>query len=438
MKRDVSNRLLAWKKSKGRKPLILRGARQVGKTYILKEFANLHFKNCLYVNFEFEKAARGIFERDLNPVRIIRDLQNTYKTSVEPEKTLIIFDEIQACPEALNSLKYFNENAPHYCIAAAGSLLGVRLGQVRGFPVGQVNFLDLHPLSFFEFLSACGRARLRDFLETSSMEELKASGIHQNAMDALTEYILVGGMPAVVAQHIKNPNDTESVRALQRELLAGYASDFAKYADPGEAKKILTIWDSIPAQLAKENQKFMFKVVREGARAREYESALQWLVGAGLIHKLEKVENAQIPLRAYLDRTIFKIYFFDIGLLGALTDISISLLADSPKLLGSFRGFLTENYVLQELVSNEKKVFAYWESAGIAEIDLVLDYNGHIYPLEIKAGTDKRKHGLRIFQERHKTPIVYRASAMPYLENDDVINYPLYLICRWPILPSPS
>ncbi len=429
MKRDLYQALKKWKAAKDRKPLIIRGARQVGKTHLLNAFATTEYKSHVIINFEDDKPVAALFETDLDPHRIIDHIGLLKRTAITPGKTLLIFDEIQACPLALNSLKYFNEKLPELHVASAGSLLGVKLGQLRGFPVGQIDFLDLHPLSFFEFLSASGRATLRDRLETLTLQNPLPEPLHIECMTLFKQYYLIGGMPAVVSKFL-DTGDFEQTRTIQQSLLKGYQSDFAKYADRTDAIKILNIWESIPSQLAKENTKFLFKVIKEGARAREYESALMWLTDAGLIYKVENTETARIPLAAYRDRSNFKLYFMDIGLLCAFCNIApASLLSD--EILGTFSGALTENLVLQELVAHGKQDLVYWTSPGKAEVDFILQYNGTLYPLEVKTGTSKKTRSLSVYATHYTGPL-FRASAMNLKRDGDITNYPLYLTGRFP------
>jgi uncharacterized protein len=431
MKRDIYLDLKEWKNSNNRKPLILRGARQVGKTYILKEFAKSNFQNFIYVNFEEQKSTKSLFENNLDPHRIISDLSLLHEKTIDPTKTLIIFDEIQACQDALNSLKYFHEKANNYHIIAAGSLLGVKMGESRGFPVGQIQFLDLYPLSFFEFLNALRKDAYRSELEKIKLGDSISEIIHEEVLKLLRLYFVIGGMPAVVKSYRDN-SDLFLARTLQNELLNGYKSDFAKYASLGTAIKISNIWESIPAQLAKDNKKFIFKVVTEGARAREYEMALTWLIDAGLIYKLENIETSLVPLIAHKNRNIFKIFFLDIGLLGAFCNLHPSLALDDEKLFSSFNGAIAENFVMQELIFSKKSQIGYWTSAGIAEVDFIFEYKNNIYPLEVKYGTDKRKKSLKVYADKYTPRILSRVSRRNLKLDGNVLNYPLYLISRFP------
>ncbi len=434
MKRDIYGQLLKWKQRNGRKPLIVRGARQTGKTYILRQFAEAEFGHCLYVNFEEDKQAAALFEPDLDPRRLIQHLGLLYGCEIKIGSSLLILDEIQASSAALNSLKYFNEKLPDLHVAAAGSHLGVKLGKARGFPVGQVQFLDLYPLSFFEYLTALGRDSLRRHLEAVTRDSSLSEAVHLRCLTYLKAYLITGGMPEVVDAYV-NGASLHEVRILQKALLDGYQSDFAKYASASDAIKILHIWESIPAQLAKDNTKFIFKVVKSGARAREYESALQWLADAGLIYKVGNITTAELPLAVQKDRTCFKVYFFDIGLLGALARLDPQLVLDEDRLFSTFKGAFTENYVVQELIASGKHSFAYWTNpSGTAEVDIVLEDGGELHPLEIKSGFDKTKRSLRVFSEKTGITSLYRASKRNLKQDGDFQNYPLYLVTRFPIV----
>jgi hypothetical protein len=382
MERNFLNKLLKWKTSDLRKPLILRGARQVGKTYHLKELAK-KYDNYIYLNFDEEPHFASFFTENLNPERIIKELGIYFKQPILPEKTLIIFDEIQECPEALNSLKYFCEKKNEYHVATAGSLLGVKLS--KGFPVGKVNFLDLAPLSFFEFLDALGKNSLRKLIE--ELEEPKAISeiFHEKLIKLLKYYFVIGGMPEAVATYLKNEN-LQEVRVVQKEILDAYTLDFAKHAPEEEVMKIMAVWESIPTQLAKENKKFIFSAIRESARAKSYETAIQWLKDAGLLLKANLISTPKLPLDAYADKRAFKIFMLDVGLLGAMSKLDPRVLLEGNRLFQEFKGALTENYVATELHDQHFDSLYYWSSEGIAEIDFVISTQQLISPLEVNAG----------------------------------------------------
>lgn len=431
MKRDIYQKLLAWKNSKYRKPLILRGARQVGKTYVLTEFAK-EYSNSLYINFEKMLDVIPIFSENIDPKSIINKLQIFFNVTIEPEKTLIIFDEVQECPNALNSLKYFNEEANEYHVVSAGSLLGVKLKREKGFPVGKVDFIDLKPLSFFEFLVAMQEERLQEMLANIANFDPINEALHEKAILLLKQYFIIGGMPEAVARFIVE-KDFEQVRKIQQSILDSYVLDFAKHALPNDVMKIMVIWESIPNQLAKENKKFIFSAIRQSARAREYESAIQWLVDAGLIYKSYSISTPKIPLDSYSDKHIFKIYMLDIGLLGCMNNLPVKIMLDPNQLFMEFKGALTENFVAQELmVAHFDKIY-YWTSQGTAEVDFVLQHELDIYPLEVKAGISAHKKSLLSYHEKYQPKILSRATLMNLKKDGEVCNYPLYLVERFPL-----
>ena len=433
MKRAIFKQLLAWKTSQRRKPLILQGARQVGKTYILKTLGEKEYPHYVYVNFEEDPKLKGLFEDSLNPRRVLQDLSIYLNQDIQPEKTLIIFDEIQECPNALNSLKYFNEQANEFHIAAAGSLLGIKLKQNKGFPVGKVNFLELYPLTFFEFLNATDKAKLRELLE--EIQEFKpiAEPLHQELINALKQYFFVGGMPEAVAEFHAN-NNLNSVREIHQEILNAYLLDFAKHAPPNQVMKITAIWELIPGQLAKENKKFIFSALSKSARAREYETALQWLADAGLIYKSYNISTPKLPLERYADKNIFKVFLLDVGLLSALCRTPAQIILDDEKLFSEFYGAFTENFVAQELASHQHKSLYYWTSEGIAEVDFIIDHELQIYPLEVKKNFSKKKKSLIVYGQKYQTKFLARASLRNLKCDGNIQNYPLYMVCRFPEL----
>jgi len=431
MKRALYKKLIVWKQDKYRKPLILRGARQVGKTYILNEFAK-EYANSLYVNFEKMPDVAPIFSQDIDPQNIINKLQILFNVTIEPEKTLVIFDEIQECPSALNSLKYFNEEANEYHIVSAGSLLGVKLKREKGFPVGKVDFLDLKPLSFFEFLTAVGEERLLKILENITDFEPINDSLHQKAILLLKQYFIVGGMPEAVSRFITQ-GDLEQVRKVQQSILDSYVLDFAKHALPSDVMKIMAIWESIPNQLAKENKKFIFSAIKHSARAREYESAIQWLADAGLVYKSYNISTPKIPIDSYADKNIYKIYMLDVGLLGCMSRLPTKVMINSEQLFIEFKGALTENFVAQELIAANFDKLYYWTSEGIAEVDFVLQHDLAIYPLEVKAGLSAHKKSLLSYNEKYQPKILSRATLMNLKKDGIVCNYPLYFVEKFPI-----
>ncbi len=435
MKRDFFKKLLQWKASDLRKPLVLRGARQVGKTYLLKEFTQ-EYDNHIYVNFDEEPHFASFFAEDLKPERIIKELGIYFKEPILPGKTLIIFDEIQECPEALNSLKYFCEKKNEYHVATAGSLLGVKLTQ--GFPVGKVNFLDLAPLSFFEFLDALGENSLRKMLEELEAPKKISDIFHEKLVKLLKYYYIIGGMPESVATYLKNEN-LEEVRVVQKEILDAYTLDFAKHAPEEEVMKIMAVWESIPRQLAKENKKFIFSAIRESARAKNYETAIQWLKDAGLLLKANLISTPKLPLDAYADKRAFKIYMLDVGLLGAMSKLDPRVILEGNQLFQEFKGALTENYVATELHDQHFDGLYYWSSEGIAEIDFVISTQQLVFPLEVKAGTSKQKRSLLVYEqkfsrEENPPPVLSRATLRNFAYEVAIVNYPLYAISLFPNL----
>ena len=432
MKRDLYKKLLQWKASTDRQPLIIQGARQVGKTHLLKAFGDQEFKKTCYINFEEMPECKAFFDQDLKPARILKDLSIHFEMTLDTE-TLIIFDEIQECPNALTSLKYFCEHAPDYFVATAGSLLGVKLAGARGFPVGKVHFCNLYPLSFFEFLDAVGRSMLRTMLEEISTYDPIAEPHHQQLIQLLKIYFVVGGMPKPVLRYIET-EDFNFVRETQEDILKAYVHDFAKHAPAAIVMKITQVWSSIPVHLGKENKKFIFSAVKKSARSRDYEEALQWLLDADLIYKVREITTPKIPLESYNDHEAFKVYLFDVGLLSAMCRLPPRVILEGDQLFIEFKGSLTENYVAQSLKAATGTPLYYWSSDRNAEVDFVLEYDGQLFPLEVKSGTSTKKKSLLVYQEKYQPPFITRSSLMNLNQNGKVCNYPLYLISRCPYL----
>ena len=432
MRRDLDERLEKWKTSERRKPLILNGARQVGKTYALKHFGKTSYKNMAYLNFEKDEKLAPFFEESLDPQHLIKILSIHTQVEITPGDTLLVFDEVQECSRALNSLKYFCEEAREYHVVAAGSLLGVKTAQGGGFPVGKVNFLDLYPLSFFEFLSALNQDKLRQFLEEYQTYNPIPIIFHEKLMQFLKIYFFVGGMPEAVAEYIKTEN-FNIVREIQEEILMAYEKDFSKHAPPHEIMKITTVWNQVHRQLAKENKKFIFAAIRKSARGREYEEAIQWLSDAGLIYKSYLTETPKFPLSSYANTTIFKIFLSDVGLLGAQSKLSPQTVIEKDLLFAEFKGALTENFVAQELLATQHQKPYYWTSEGIAEIDFLYEGNQAIYPIEVKAGVSQKKKSLLVYQKKYAPAMAIRASSMNLKQDGTIYNYPLYLISRIPL-----
>lgn len=432
MKRDLYRKLLQWKKDPARQPLLVQGARQVGKTYLLKEFGDQEFKNCCYVNFEEMPACKAFFEQDLKPHRILRDLGIYLDMKIDPQATLILFDEIQECPNALTSLKYFCEHAPEYAVAAAGSLLGVKLSGARGFPVGKVHFCQLFPMSFFEFLDAIGKSMLRAMLEEIQTFEPIAEPHHQQLVELLKLYFYIGGMPKPVLHYIQT-KDLTAVRGIQEDILKAYVHDFAKHAPPSLVMKIAQMWDSIPVHLGKENKKFVFSAIKKSARARDYEEALQWLLDAELIYKVSLVTAPKLPLTSYGDHEAFKVYLLDVGLLGAMCRLPAHVIVQGDQLFVEFKGSLTENYVAEALTAVLGAPPYYWTSDREAEVDFLVESEGNIFPLEVKSGTSAKKKSLLVYQQKYQPSVICRSTLMNLKKDGNVCNYPLYFISRFPM-----
>lgn len=433
MKRDIYQKLLEWKSSPRRKPLLLKGARQVGKTYILKKFGEQEYAHVAYLNFEEEPLLDDFFKQTLTPEKIIQNLSLYLKHNITPETDLIIFDEIQASNNALNSLKYFNEQANQYHIAAAGSLLGIKLSKPKSFPVGKVNFLYLYPLTFLEFLDAVNQSELRQLIETTTEFAPYPELFHRELIDLLRTYYFIGGMPEAV-RYYSETNDISSVREIQKEIINSYVLDFAKHAPPQDIPKLSLIWESIPAQLGKENKKFLFSALKASARAREYENALKWLEDTGLIIRVNLLKSAKIPLTAYADNSIFKIYALDVGLLGALSRIAPDILSQGNQLFQEFKGAFVENYVAQQLTSHRETELYYWKSDGSAELDFICEFKNHIFPLEAKSGVSPHSKSLLFYDRKYNPTILSRVTLLNLKHDGKVCNYPLYAISLFPEL----
>jgi uncharacterized protein len=434
MKRNILERLLAWQHNPQRKPLLLYGARQVGKTHTLNAFANMAYSDHVYLNFEDSPALKKYFEDTLDPKSIIFKLSIHFNKRIDPEHTLIIFDEIQECPHALNSLKYFNEKANEYHVCACGSLLGVKLGNQEGFPVGQVNFEHLYPLSFMEFLEAIGESMIKTYITSLARVELLPEPFHNKLNELLKIYYFTGGMPEAVLTWV-NSKDFNAVRKVHREILKSYDLDFSKHAPKNLSVKISEIWNSIPAQLAKENKKFIYSIVRQSARAREYEEAIQWLTAAGLIYKIHNISTPKLPLKAYSNLDVFKIYLLDIGLLNTISELPVKVLLDGDLLFQEFRGSLTENYVFQALAPWFENQY-YWTSSGSAEVDCVIQYDGDIIPLEVKSNVSVRSKSLKVYTEKYNPGLIIRVSMLNLKQDGVFLNIPLYLTEEIPRLLS--
>ncbi len=424
--RIAIEKLYRWKESKYRKPLIIEGARQVGKTWLMKEFGREAYADTVYINFDSNSRMAGLFASDLNTERLIVGIELYAGKKIDPGQTLLIFDEVQEVPRALSSLKYFCENAPQYHIMCAGSLLGIALHEGSSFPVGKVDFLSLYPLSFREFLMATAGERFAELLDRQDYPMITA--FKQTYVDALRQYYFVGGMPEAV-RCFAEERDFPAVREIQKHILAAYEQDFSKHAPAEIVPKIRMVWNSIPSQLAKENKKFVYGLVREGGRARDYETAIMWLCDCGLVHRVGRVNAAGIPLKAYEDLKAFKLFLVDVGLLGCMTGLHQSILLDGNDLFTEFKGALTEQYVCQQLKTLEGLgVYYYTNDRGSCEVDFILDTGGQIVPLEVKAEVNLRAKSLKTYREKFSPDISVRTSMADYKEEDGLVNLPLYAI----------
>ncbi|MFO8236169.1 MAG: AAA family ATPase [Bacteroidales bacterium] len=426
MKRRAYLELVKWKDSVTKKPLIIRGARQVGKTWLMREFGRNEYDQMVYVNFERDKHLHDIFKKEFNIARIIAALQIESGLTIRSENTLLVFDEIQSLPEAISSLKYFFEEKDRYDIIAAGSLLGMANYSDVSFPVGKVDFIDLYPLDFTEFLNATGNSALNELLEKSDWDLVKI--YKSRYINLLREYFFVGGMPEAVSSYISE-KDFKAVRKIQNNILDAYEFDFSKHPPAGTASRIRMLWNSIPSQLAKENRKFVYGLIREGARAKEYESAIAWLADCGHVYRISRVTKPNIPLKAYEDLRSFKIYIVDIGLLTAMTSLDTGTLIEGNRLFTEFKGALTEQYVLQQLISNRDFVINYWSAErSTAEVDFLIQANNRVIPIEVKAEENLKAKSLKAFKEKFNPEISVRTSMSDYRSQDWLVNVPLYAI----------
>ena len=425
MKRFILEELIKWKNSKYRKPLILKGARQIGKTYILKQFGKENYEDIAYFNFDHDEDLQNLFESSKNPQRILEQLTFIYKKEIKPEKTLIIFDEIQECPNALNSLKYFQEEANEYHIVCAGSLLGIRLSHTS-FPVGKVEFLNMYPMTFSEFLIADNCENLVEYMKSIKSIEKIPDIFFNQLEEKLKAYFIIGGMPEAVQVWV-NEKNIELVERVQQNILKAYESDFSKHTQNNEANKISLIWNSIPSQLAKENKKFLYQTIKEGARAREYEGALNWLNDANLIYKVYNVTKTDLPLIAYNDLSAFKIYMNDVGLLRNMANLDSRIVIEGDRLFEEFKGAFTENYVLNMLTTKFDKVPNYF-AFDRHEIDYIIQYQNKIIPIEVKANKSINNVSLTRYNEKYKNDLSIRFSMRNLSKDGNIINIPLSMI----------
>lgn len=418
--------LYKWKNSKYRKPLIIEGARQVGKTWLMKEFGQQAYKNTVYINFDSNSQMSELFSADLNIERIMLGLELHVGHKINPENTLLIFDEIQEVPKALSSLKYFYENAPQYHIICAGSLLGIALHSGTSFPVGKVDFLKLYPLSFKEFLHAIENERFVELLENHDYKMI--TSFKQTYIDALKQYYFVGGMPEAVLHFAEN-KDFNEVRNIQKRILNAYEQDFSKHAPNDIVPKIRMLWNSIPAQLAKENKKFVYGLVREGTRAKDYETAIMWLCDCGLVHKISRITTPHFPLKAYEDLKAFKLFLLDVGLLSCMTGIKQNTLLNGNDLFIEFKGALTEQYACQQFTTiSDVSVYYYTNDRSSAEIDFLIDDGEKVIPVEVKAEVNLKAKSLKAYYEKYNPEMSVRISMADYKKENWLVNLPLYAV----------
>lgn len=425
MQRNVMKRLIYWKNKRSRKPLILKGARQVGKTWLMKEFGKKYFKNVAYVNFDSDVRMRRIFDEDYDIQRILRMINIETGERIVPEDTLIVFDEVQEAPKAISALKYFCENAPEYAVIAAGSLLGTAIHSGVSFPVGKVETIEIYPMSFQEFLAAMGEEALVKLIKDKDYNTMNS--FSDKYINWLRLYYYIGGMPEAVNDYAEN-GDITSVRVIQRQVLELYENDFGKHVPNTELARLRMVWNSIPLQLAKENKKFFFGQIRQGARSKEFELAIEWLLDCGLIGKVYRVEKPGIPLKAYVDFSAFKIYLLDVGLLGAMSDLDARSILEGNSLFTEFKGALTEQYVYQQLISETEYTPYYFSSSSHTEIDFVIQKEGQIIPIEVKAEENVKAKSLRSYCSKYEPLYAVRTSLLNYRDEGWLINLPLYAV----------
>ena len=426
MERLAMKALYRWKESKYRKPLIIEGARQVGKTWLMKEFGRIAYEDTVYINFDSNTQMEKLFSADLNTDRLLMGLELYAGRKIKPGSTLLLFDEVQEVPKALTSLKYFCENAPEYHIICAGSLLGIALHSGTSFPVGKVDFLKLYPLSFTEFLMAMGKEQFADLLASRDFSMI--TSFKQTYIDALKYYYYVGGMPEAVLR-FSETKDFSEARQVQKRILDAYEQDFSKHAPNEIVPRIRMVWNSIPSQLAKENKKFVYGLVREGGRAKDFETAILWLCDCGLVHKVSRVNTPNLPLKAYEDTKAFKLFMVDVGLLSCMTGLRSQVLLEGNDLFVEFKGALTEQYVMQQLaVLPALNTYYYTNERGGCEIDFLVDNGAQVVPVEVKAEVNLRAKSLKTYHEKYHPQVSVRTSMADYRMQDWLLNLPLYAI----------
>lgn len=428
MKRNVFEKLLEWKQKKNRKPLILNGARQVGKTYILRAFGEECYEKVAYINCDKNELLQKIFEQDYDIQRILLSLSALVHFNIEPENTLIIFDEIQESPVILNSLKYFCEEAPQYHVAVAGSLLGISLHNGMSFPVGKVDMIKMYPMTFDEFLLATGQTSLVEVLKQGDFSVIDALGLR--FIDSLRQYYFVGGMPAAVRLFAET-KDLVEVRNIQKQILFDYQRDFSKHAPSQKVPRINMVWETIPAQLAKENKKFIFGALKKGARASEFEMAIQWLKDAGLIYQVNRVTAPTMPLKFYAEMSVFKLFILDIGLMGAMVDTPAESILVADTLFKEYKGAFTELFVLTQLMPLQIPIYYFSSNDSRVEIDFIVQHGATITPIEVKAEENVHAKSLRTFINKHPELRGLRLSMKPYQDQEWMENNPLYAVNCW-------
>lgn len=425
MERNVLKELIKWKHKSNRKPLILNGARQVGKTYILREFGRLYYQNVAYINCDRNEQLALIFSVDYDTKRIIRSLSAILHMSIIPGDTLIIFDEIQESPIVLNALKYFYENTPEYHIAVAGSLLGISLHGNTSFPVGKVDMIKMYPMTFDEFLLAIGQESLAHLLQDRDYTIIDSVSI--SIVECLRQYYFVGGMPAAVLEYSSTEN-LQEVRALQRQILFDYRRDFSKHAPVAEVPRINMVWDSIPAQLAKENKKFIYSSMKKGARGSEFELAIQWLIDAGLVYRVHRATSPFLPLKFYEERSVFKLFSIDVGLMGAMTDTPAENIIIGDNIFREYKGAFTELFVYTQLIPQDKPIYYYSANDSRVEIDFLVQNGAKVIPVEVKAEENVKSKSLRTYLEKYPDLTGMRLSMLPYMQQERIVNVPLYCV----------
>ncbi|MEA1986218.1 MAG: AAA family ATPase [Candidatus Marinimicrobia bacterium] len=425
MKRQIYNQLLAWKQSKRRKPLLLQGARQVGKTYIINQFGKSEYKKIIYLNFEQNPELESLFTNELYPQKIIENIGIYFKQKITSAETLIFFDEIQVVPKVITSLKYFYEQAPDYHIISAGSLLGVSVSKKTSFPVGKINFMMLYPMNFTEYLTACNEGLLVKKLQNIKKIEAFPDIIHKKLLTHLKKYMFLGGMPEVLQNYFDNKN-ISSARQIQNEILEAYKRDFSKYTSKSQAIKTSEVWNSVPYQLAKENKKFKYSDVRKNSRSSIYEQTIEWLKNAGLINVTYNISVPKLPLSGYANYLKFKLYMHDTGLLGAMLNLSQKIILKPTKLFREYNGAFTENFVATELVTGGLNNLYYWSSKSEAEVDFVIQKEDKIFPIEVKSGMSRNIKSLRSYADKYNPELMFRLSPRNFIKSDNFINLPLY------------